>query len=142
MSETKTKYFVEFGIAPHIKQLLLTDLDGSPFTFKFDETTTSQVKKQYDAYFIAGNHTPGVEILGGQDQEEEIIGDGGHTSPPRSEDVHENNINNSQTIPCGWGEKWSEKKTSSSGNCLMKHFKEYAHNQEDEENPMCCSCTP
>ena len=42
-SETKVKYSVRFGIA---KQ----DFSKTPFTFKFDETTTSQIKKQYDGY--------------------------------------------------------------------------------------------
>ena len=28
----------------------MKDVDGRPFVFKFDETTTSQVKKQYDGY--------------------------------------------------------------------------------------------
>ena len=42
-SETKVKYSVQFGIA---KQ----DFSKTPFTFKFDETTTSQIKKQYDGY--------------------------------------------------------------------------------------------
>ena len=48
--ETKTKYTIQFGIAPHVKSKLLEDFAGSPFSFKFDETTTSQVKKQYDGY--------------------------------------------------------------------------------------------
>ena len=42
-SETKVKYSVQFGIA---KQ----DFSKTPFTFKFDETTKSQIKKQYDGY--------------------------------------------------------------------------------------------
>ena len=31
---------------------MICDLKGAPYTFKFDETTTSQVKKQYDAYVL------------------------------------------------------------------------------------------
>ena len=50
MGETKMKYLVQFGIAPHIKSLILKDFEHTPFSFKFDETTTSQTKKQYDAY--------------------------------------------------------------------------------------------
>ena len=49
-SETKLMYNILFGIAPHIKALLKADYCNEPFTFKFDETTTSQIKKQYDAY--------------------------------------------------------------------------------------------
>ena len=48
--ETKVKYCLQYGIAPHLKDLIVKDLANSPFTFKFDETTTSQVKKQYDAH--------------------------------------------------------------------------------------------
>lgn len=50
MSETKCKYIVQFAIAPYVKELLLDDFRSSPFTFKFDESTTKQVKKQYDGY--------------------------------------------------------------------------------------------
>lgn len=50
MSETKAKYVVEHGIKPYVLKELLNDFNGQPFTFKFDETTTSQVKKQYDGY--------------------------------------------------------------------------------------------
>jgi hypothetical protein len=50
MKRTKCEYVLEFGILPHIKDLILNDVTGSPFTFHFDETTTSQVKKQYDGY--------------------------------------------------------------------------------------------
>ena len=48
--ETKIKYVIQFGIAPYIKNELLNDFKNQPFTFKFGETTTSQVKKQYDGY--------------------------------------------------------------------------------------------
>ena len=49
-AETKVKYMIQFGIAPYICSELLIDLQGSPFCFKFDETTTLQIKKQYDGY--------------------------------------------------------------------------------------------
>ena len=48
--QTKLKYNVQFGIAPHIKKLLMNDMVHEQFCFHFDETTTSQVKKQYDGY--------------------------------------------------------------------------------------------
>ena len=48
--ETKVKYVIQFGIVPYIKQLILGDIKGKPFSFLFDETTTQQVKKQFDAY--------------------------------------------------------------------------------------------
>ena len=50
MAKTKVKYTIELGIAPYLKEKLINMLPGVPFTFKFDETTTCQVKKQYDAY--------------------------------------------------------------------------------------------
>ena len=48
--ETKTKYVIQFGIAPYVRKKMIDDFQGQPFTFKFDETTTSQIKKQYDGY--------------------------------------------------------------------------------------------
>ena len=48
--ETKVKYVIQFGIVPYIKQLILGDIKGKPFSFLFDETNTQQVKKQFDAY--------------------------------------------------------------------------------------------
>ena len=48
--KTKVKYSIQFGIAPYLKEKVMNELNGVPYTFKFDETTTSQVKKQYDAY--------------------------------------------------------------------------------------------
>ena len=48
--ETKVKYYIQFGIAPYFKDELAKDIKGAGFSFKFDETTPSQVKKQYDGY--------------------------------------------------------------------------------------------
>ena len=45
--ETKVKYIIQFGIAPYIKQLILDDIKGKPFSFLFDETTTQQVKSSF-----------------------------------------------------------------------------------------------
>ena len=49
-AQTKLKYMVQYGIAPHAKQLILEDMKNEQFCFHFDETTTTQVKKQYDGY--------------------------------------------------------------------------------------------
>ena len=46
-SETKIKYSFQFGLAPYFMQCLQDDFLGRAFSFKFDETTSSQVKKQY-----------------------------------------------------------------------------------------------
>ena len=34
----------------YFKERVQLDLEGVPYTFKFDETSASQLKKQYDAY--------------------------------------------------------------------------------------------
>ena len=52
MCETKVAYIIKFGIAPYVRRKLVKDLADTPFSFLFDETTTSQVKKQYDGYVI------------------------------------------------------------------------------------------
>ena len=49
-SETKAKYMIQFGIVPYVFQKLTEDIHGKPFSFQFDETSTQQVKKQYDGY--------------------------------------------------------------------------------------------
>ena len=46
----KVKYVIQFGVSPYIKELVQSDLQDQPFTFHFDETTNSQVKKQHDGY--------------------------------------------------------------------------------------------
>lgn len=50
MSQTKCKYLIEFGAYPWVMEELNKDFKGQAFSYKFDETTTSQVKKQYDGY--------------------------------------------------------------------------------------------
>ena len=44
--KTNVRYNIQYGIALHVKQMLIY-VKNIPFTFKFDESTTSQVKKQY-----------------------------------------------------------------------------------------------
>ena len=48
--ETKVKYNLQYGIAPFVKQSLINDFSDTPFSFKFDETTTLKIQKQYDGY--------------------------------------------------------------------------------------------
>lgn len=48
--ETKSKYVIQFGLAPYVKEELINEVKKTPYSFKFDESTTSQVKKQYDGY--------------------------------------------------------------------------------------------
>ena len=47
--KTKIRYNIQFGIALYIKQMLLYDVNKTPYTFKFEKSTSSQIKKQYDA---------------------------------------------------------------------------------------------
>ncbi|CAL4218681.1 unnamed protein product, partial [Meganyctiphanes norvegica] len=49
-SRTKVNYVIKHGLSPYVKDLYVKDFNGKPFVFKFDESTTQQVKKQYDAY--------------------------------------------------------------------------------------------
>ena len=46
----KIKYSIQFGLAPYFMQSFQDDFLGRAFSFKFDETMTSQVKKQYDGF--------------------------------------------------------------------------------------------
>ena len=48
-SATKSAYFLRYGITKLLKVERIGDIHQVLYTFKFDETTTSQVKKQYDA---------------------------------------------------------------------------------------------
>ena len=41
---------IQFGIAPYFEKQLQDEYYKKTFTFKFDETTNQQVKKQYDGY--------------------------------------------------------------------------------------------
>ena len=48
--KTKFKYVAQFGLAPFVKDELIADVQKSPYSFKSDETTNFQVKKQYEGY--------------------------------------------------------------------------------------------
>ena len=48
--ETKVRYNVQFGISKFISNLLVKDSSNFLFRFKFYETSTSKVQKEYDAY--------------------------------------------------------------------------------------------
>ena len=47
-SISKKKYTIQHGIAYYISDLFKTSITSNPFGFFFDETTPSQVKKQFD----------------------------------------------------------------------------------------------
>ena len=49
MEDSKVQYIIKFGIAHYLKKLIY-DVRNTPFSFLFDETTNSKVKKRYDAY--------------------------------------------------------------------------------------------
>ena len=46
-SDPKIQYVIKYGIADHFKKQLIYDVKNTPYSFLFDETTNSQVKKQY-----------------------------------------------------------------------------------------------
>ena len=62
--ETKAKYTIQFGIAQYLKEKLILDVSNKPFSFKFEETTTSQsqIKKQHDAYVTYLSYTNQVIV--------------------------------------------------------------------------------
>ena len=45
LNETKMNYMIQFGIAPYFRDLIKDDLKNILCSFKFDETTKKQVKK-------------------------------------------------------------------------------------------------
>ena len=49
-SSTKIKCVMQHRIAPYIRDLLKTNFRNNPFNFLFTETTTSQVKKQFNGH--------------------------------------------------------------------------------------------
>ena len=49
-NETKMKYAIQFGIASYFRDLLKIDFKNIPYSFKVDETTEQQGKKQYNGY--------------------------------------------------------------------------------------------
>ena len=50
--QAKVKYVLQFDIVPYIRKKLLVEVKDQAFCFKFDESTTEQEKKQYNAYSI------------------------------------------------------------------------------------------
>lgn len=48
--ETKIKHVIQFGIAAFVKEQMIRDFKLLLFSLKFEETTGSQAKKQYDGY--------------------------------------------------------------------------------------------
>ena len=49
-ASAKMAYIIKYDLGEYFKDTLKEDLHHVPFTFKFDESTTTLVKKQYDAY--------------------------------------------------------------------------------------------
>ena len=47
---TKARYVIVYGLAPHVKEAYISNAKDTLYCYKSDETTTSQVKKQYDGY--------------------------------------------------------------------------------------------
>ena len=49
-NETKMMYVLKHGLCPYFRESLKSDLHSKVFCFKFDEMTTSQIKKQYSGF--------------------------------------------------------------------------------------------
>ena len=47
---TKAKYVVQFGLAPFVKDELITDVQKTSCSFNINKTTDSQVRKEYEGY--------------------------------------------------------------------------------------------
>ena len=62
-NETKMKHVIQYGLSPYFQDLLKSDLKGKPFSFKFDDTTTSQTKKQYNDYVQYWSECFGAVII-------------------------------------------------------------------------------
>ena len=61
MSRTKVSYVIGHGLGPYFLQKTVDDILNTPrtyFTLHFDETTTSQIKKQFDILvrYYSDNH--------------------------------------------------------------------------------------
>ena len=48
--QTKVKYVLQFDTVPYIRKKLLVEVKDQAFCFKFDESTTEQEEKKYNAY--------------------------------------------------------------------------------------------
>ena len=46
------QYVIKVGVAEYLKRKLINDVLEMPYSFPFDEPTTMQVKKQYEAYLL------------------------------------------------------------------------------------------
>ena len=51
-SDSKVQYVIKYGIVDHLKKQMIYIVKNTPYSFLFDETTNSKVKKQYDSYVI------------------------------------------------------------------------------------------
>ena len=49
-SERRKFNVIQFEVTPFVKEQVIRDFKLQPFSFKSDETTTSQVEKQYGDY--------------------------------------------------------------------------------------------
>ena len=51
-SDSKIQYVIKYGIVDHLKKQMIYIVKNTPYSFLFDETTNSKVKKRYDSYVI------------------------------------------------------------------------------------------
>ena len=51
MHSSKIHYVIVLGLEPYFKEKLFDDAKDKLFSFHFDETSTKQIRKQYDGYY-------------------------------------------------------------------------------------------
>jgi hypothetical protein len=62
MSRTKLMYLIRFGIAPHLKEVIIAELTDSAFSFIFDETTTAQKKSNLMATSVTLTRKASISV--------------------------------------------------------------------------------
>ena len=61
-ARTKATHVLQHGIAPVLMKQVEDEVSGKPVTYKFDETTTAQVKKQYDGCITYFGERRGIVV--------------------------------------------------------------------------------
>ena len=57
-ASAKMVYIIKYGLGEYFKDTIKEDLHHVPFTVKFDESATTQVKKQYNVFTFYWSKIP------------------------------------------------------------------------------------
>ena len=63
MCETKVAYVINFVMAQYVRRKLVKDVADTLFSFLFDETSNSHVKKQYDGYVVYWSKEDRIQLF-------------------------------------------------------------------------------